>query len=272
MSLFLVKWVANRVLRDNQLNKFGVEDPYYEYIPLDDAGKRTKKIKRRIPEGLSKNDIVVLEDVKRKAKRFDMWFSVFGIQIGWSNIVGIVPIVGQLVATYWSLTLLVSARKLDDGLPLDIHLLFVFNILVDFLLGLIPIVGDLIEIGYKANLRNFLLLEKHLARVGQKNLGLIEPNEVRANFINDKIQPVLEESIVPGTLKAGEQIKHFVSDQYSAYKKGLVKPGTVPSPTATTQTSADTAAPQSYTADSLVRDDDLKSIRSVKGLNERYAD
>ncbi|CAH2354875.1 hypothetical protein CLIB1423_19S01860 [[Candida] railenensis] len=286
MSQFVFKYLANRLLRDNQLNKFGVEDPYYEYIPLDEQGKRTKKVKRRTPAGLSTKDIDVLDTLRKKAYRYDMWFNFLGVKFGWSNVVGIIPIAGSIVATYWSLTMLVAARQLEDGLPLDIHFIFIFNVLIDFLLGLIPIVGDLIEIGYKANSRNFLLIEKHLERVGQKNLGLIEPNEVRPSFINDKVQPVFEEKIVPGTIKAGEQIKNFVNDQYNSIQKkkkstsntslntSSVRPGSSASASATTQTSSHTVLPHSVdTADSTAVnsfEDDSKSIKSVKSLNKRY--
>lgn len=260
MSSYIVKYIANRVLKDNQWNRLGVEDPYYEYIPLDAEGKRTKKVKRRVPDGLSKNDISVLEAIKQKAYRYDIWFNVAGVQFGWSSIVGFVPVVGQLLATYWSLTILVTARGLDDGLPFDLHLLFLMNIVIDFVLGLIPIVGNLVEIGYKANLRNFLLLEKHLLRVGQKNMGIIEPNEVRSNFLNDKVGPVVEETILPGTIKAGEHLKHFVSDQYHSIQKLKVRPGTAASGSPTTVTSPETVH-------HLEVEDDAKSIKSVNSLN-----
>lgn len=65
-----------------------------------------------------------------------------------------------------------TARDVDGGLPLDVQAQFLFNIIVDFLIGLIPIVGDVVEIMYKANSRNALILEKHLKAKGEKNLGL----------------------------------------------------------------------------------------------------
>lgn len=214
MSGILVKFIYNRLLRDNQWNKFGVEDPYYEYVPLHkDANgvpNKYKRVPRRIPDGISDNDLKILTQVKKKAYRYDMWFNVFGVKVGWSNVVGVVPVFGTIVSTYWSFNLYLISRKLDDGLPLDIQLLFFINIIIDFLLLLIPIVGDLIEIGYKANLRNFLLIEKHLVKVGEKNMGLISAEEVRPNFINDKIQPLVDETIKPGAVKAGESIKSFV--------------------------------------------------------------
>lgn len=227
MLSFIIKYIVKRVLNDNQLNRIGVEDPYFEYIPIGPVApnpsasspatkQKLKKVARRIPDGLTENDTGILNKFKRDASRYDMWFSVFGIKFGWTNIVGIIPLVGPVVSAYWSLSLLWLARGITDGFPLDLQLLFLFNIIIDFALGLIPIVGDLIGIGYKSNLRNYLLLEKHLFRVGQKNQGKISEQEVRPSFINDRVQPVIEEQLAPGAAKVGayasEQIMSLISN------------------------------------------------------------
>lgn len=52
--------------------------------------------------------------------------------------------------------------KVDDGLPLTILSRMVFNILVDFVIGLVPFVGDLADAAYRANIRNAWLLELYL--------------------------------------------------------------------------------------------------------------
>jgi hypothetical protein len=39
-----------------------------------------------------------------------------------------------------------------------------FNVLLDWAIGLIPLLGDIFDIAYKANRRNIRLLKKHLAR------------------------------------------------------------------------------------------------------------
>jgi hypothetical protein len=39
------------------------------------------------------------------------------------------------------------------------------NLGFDALVGLVPVVGDLLDIGYKANRRNLRLLRRHFARV-----------------------------------------------------------------------------------------------------------
>jgi uncharacterized membrane protein YwzB len=221
MSSFVIKYITNRLLKDNQWNRLGVEDPYHEYVDAKSSfGKPYKKrIARRIPEGISSNDTQVLQLFRKRAYKYDMWFLFLGIRFGWTNIVGLIPVVGTIVSTFWSLKLLVLARSLDNGFPLDLQLLFILNITIDFALGFIPIVGDLIEVGYKSNSRNYLLLEKHLTRVGMKNMGLIEEQDVRPSFINDKIQPVIEEKVIPAAKSAGSQfaskasseIKHLVN-------------------------------------------------------------
>lgn len=50
-------------------------------------------------------------------------------------------------------------------LPLVVQARMVLNAALDMLLGFIPIAGDLADIGFKANLRNLALLERH-ARPG----------------------------------------------------------------------------------------------------------
>ncbi|EMG46082.1 hypothetical protein G210_3685 [Candida maltosa Xu316] len=214
MSSFIVKYIANRVLKDNQWNKLGVEDPYYEYVTIDikpNGDKKFKKIPRRIPDGISNTDLNVLQTFKKKAYRYDYWFNIFGVSFGWTNIVGIIPVVGAIISTFWSLQLLLLARSLDNGFPLDLQILFVINIAIDFGLGLIPFVGSIFEIGYKANSRNYLLLEKHLIRIGEMNLGLIKKEEVRPGFINDKVQPFVEDTLKPGAIKTSEQILELLN-------------------------------------------------------------
>ncbi|KAF3991453.1 hypothetical protein FT663_02680 [Candidozyma haemuli var. vulneris] len=270
MYTYILNWVANRFLKENQLNRLGVEDPYYENVPIstnEKTGKtKYKKVKREVPKGLSQNDLNVLQTVRTKAYRYDMWFSLLGFKLGWANVIGVVPIFGAIVANYWSLSIYWHARSLDDGLPLDITLLFFFNIAIDFCLSFIPIIGQLIEIGYKANSRNFLLLEKHLERVGEKNLGLISESEVRPGFINDKVQPFVDDTIKPGAVKASESLKHLV--QNSLGSSGTSSPNSQNTAEPTIQGSEATAT---ATMDSFT-EDDAKSVRSLVANKRRTSD
>lgn len=132
--------------------------------------KKKMKRPRQIPEGLSHNDERVLKRVMRRAYHLDMLFNVFGYKVGWSGIVGVVPVIGDLTGIVFSLLLFKTAREVDGGLPWDVQGYFLLNIIVDFLLGLVPIVGDFVEVMYKANSRNALVLEKHLKEKGRINI------------------------------------------------------------------------------------------------------
>lgn len=54
------------------------------------------------------------------------------------------------------------------------------NIVIDFVVGLVPFAGDLIDAIYKCNTRNAVLLEKHLREKGAKALSSqgIQPSQV----------------------------------------------------------------------------------------------
>jgi hypothetical protein len=58
-----------------------------------------------------------------------------------------------------------TAALLVEGmrrrLPLVIQGRMVLNAALDVLVGLVPLLGDLVDIGWKANLRNLALLERH---------------------------------------------------------------------------------------------------------------
>jgi hypothetical protein len=42
------------------------------------------------------------------------------------------------------------------------------NVAIDFVLGVVPLVGDLFDLVFKANRKNAMLLERHLTRQVEK--------------------------------------------------------------------------------------------------------
>lgn len=194
MISFIVSYISKKILPNGELVAIGVEDPYYEYIPIGQKKNGDIKYKKnpsRLPDNLSLNDFTILKRFRNKSYRYDMIFTLFGIRMGLNNAVQLIPLIGPFITIYWSLKLLYMVNQLDNGFPLDLQLYFLFNIIIDLLLGLIPIVGDLINIGFKANLRNYLLLKNHLFTISDYNNDLIKKEEIRPNFINNKIQPLL---------------------------------------------------------------------------------
>lgn len=52
--------------------------------------------------------------------------------------------------------------KVDGGLPNYLRTRMLMNVVLDFVIGLVPFIGDIADAIYKCNTRNAILLEKHL--------------------------------------------------------------------------------------------------------------
>lgn len=84
------------------------------------------------------------------------------IRFGWDAIIGLLPVAGDLVTAAASLHLVRRARTLGaDG---RLASAMVLNVLVDALFGLIPIVGTVFDVFFRANERNLKLLIDHIER------------------------------------------------------------------------------------------------------------
>jgi hypothetical protein len=108
---------------------------------------------------------VALDALRRWAVLLDSAFRVPGTQIrfGLDAIVGLVPGLGDISTPAFAGLLLLQAVRMR--LPIVVQARMVLNAAFDMLIGLVPILGDLVDIGWKANLRNLALLERH-ARPG----------------------------------------------------------------------------------------------------------
>ena len=82
-----------------------------------------------------------------------------GMRIGIDPIVGLVPGVGDLAATAMSLYLVYEAARL--GLPKRVLLRMLVNVALEMLMGTFPILGDIFDAVWKANMRNMRLVELH---------------------------------------------------------------------------------------------------------------
>ncbi len=116
-----------------------------------------------LPRGVRELDIESeLARIERLANLLDAWFYIPGtsIRIGLDPIVGLVPGVGD------GLTFLASIYIVDRlsrlGLSSFTRARMVGNILIDLLIGAIPLLGDLFDVGFRANIRNLELARREL--------------------------------------------------------------------------------------------------------------
>jgi hypothetical protein len=106
-----------------------------------------------------------LDLLRRWAVLLDSAFRVPGtrIRFGLDAIVGLFPGLGDLATPVFALLLLFHAFRMR--LPAVVQARMVLNSALDVAMGLVPILGDVADVGFKANLRNLSLLERH-ARPG----------------------------------------------------------------------------------------------------------
>ncbi|CCH58137.1 hypothetical protein TBLA_0A03370 [Henningerozyma blattae CBS 6284] len=115
-----------------------------------------------IPEYIPSEIQHMIKSVRKKAYRRELMFRVSGIKFGWLNVLQLLPVVGGLIGLYFQYSLILEIQEVIGKIPADLKAKFSFNIIVDFLLNLIPIIGDFLSALYKPNCRNVMALEAHL--------------------------------------------------------------------------------------------------------------
>ena len=83
-----------------------------------------------------------------------------GFRVGLDGLVGLVPVVGDLVGAGLSGYLVVAAARL--GIPRRTVARMVANVALETLIGAVPLVGDAFDFVFKANERNARLLQREL--------------------------------------------------------------------------------------------------------------
>ena len=81
------------------------------------------------------------------------------IRVGLDPILGLFPGLGDLVSPLFTIGILWQAREL--GVPRVVQLRMIFNVAIDSLFGVVPILGDLFDVAWRANDRNMALLDRH---------------------------------------------------------------------------------------------------------------
>lgn len=105
-----------------------------------------------------------LRRVRRLANTMDSAFRIPGTQwrIGVDALVGLIPGVGDAASAAASAWIILEARRI--GVPKRTQWRMLGNLLLDTVIGSIPLFGDLFDAGYKANVRNADLIERHIQR------------------------------------------------------------------------------------------------------------
>jgi hypothetical protein len=94
------------------------------------------------------------------AKLLDIAFILPGTKIryGVDGIIGLIPVVGDIIATALSLWLVREARAL--GAPWHVTARMLGNVAIQGVVGTVPVAGDAFDVLFRANMRNVRLLRR----------------------------------------------------------------------------------------------------------------
>ena len=117
-----------------------------------------------------------LEKLKIVARRLDALFRIPGtrLTVGLDNILGLLPVIGDAAAMAPAIWLVWKARQL--GATPGAIAFMILNLLVDLVIGSIPVIGDVFDIAYNANIRNIRLLERNINTRAEKAQA-VQPTE-----------------------------------------------------------------------------------------------
>lgn len=108
------------------------------------------------------------EEYRRRTQRLDdlaQWLDTSiplpgtRFRIGWDAIIGLIPFAGDFIGGAVSIYIITESVRLRT--PFLVVLRMIFNILVELIIGSIPIAGDIFDFGWKANVRNIRLLQEY---------------------------------------------------------------------------------------------------------------
>ena len=103
-----------------------------------------------------------LRKLRKVAWRMDALFYIprTNISVGFDNLLGLIPVIGDAAALAPSLWIIWQAKKL--GATPGALAYMMFNTTLDLVIGSIPLIGDIFDVMYNANIRNYRALERNL--------------------------------------------------------------------------------------------------------------
>ena len=108
-----------------------------------------------------RKDLPEIRYIDQASALLDSRFRIPGtnIRFGLDFLIGLVPYAGDVLTFSFSgLLVLAMARHGASGMVI---VKMLWNIFIDTLVGAIPIIGDLFDLQFKANRRNYQLLVEH---------------------------------------------------------------------------------------------------------------
>jgi hypothetical protein len=110
---------------------------------------------------MRESDARTVAALRKWSVLLDSAFRVPGTNLtfGLDPVIGLIPWIGDVTTPLFSAVLLLHAVRMR--IPKIVQIRMLMNAAIDLAIGIIPVVGDLFDFGWKANVRNLALLERH---------------------------------------------------------------------------------------------------------------
>lgn len=100
-----------------------------------------------------------------------------------------------------------NCQEIEGGLPSSLRMMMAINVIIDFVIGLVPFIGDLADAVFKCNTRNAILLEKHLREKGAKKIK----KQQRQPPTHGRVEEIQEDTV-----------DHSLPDEWDKQESGVV--------------------------------------------------
>jgi hypothetical protein len=116
----------------------------------------------RAAHELGPEEEIALQRVARLAYWLDDRFRIPGtpLRMGLDGLLGLIPGIGDTATALIASYIVLEAARL--GVPKATLVRMIANVGIDYIVGLVPLLGDLGDFAFKANRRNARMLHDHL--------------------------------------------------------------------------------------------------------------
>ncbi|KAI8579929.1 hypothetical protein K450DRAFT_239776 [Umbelopsis ramanniana AG] len=120
-----------------------------------------------VPIILPAKDAKVLAQYKSRVEVFDRMFKCCCCWIGWDMLLDLIPVLGKTISLFFAIALyrLACTANISHEVKSQMR----WHTTVNFVIGLIPIVGLVFDILYQANAKNLRILEQFLYNRARTN-------------------------------------------------------------------------------------------------------
>jgi len=129
-----------------------------ELLPPENASAAALTVRQRAQRWFSD------ENIDFFAHLLDDWFRIpfTPIRIGLDGLIGLIPGLGDILAGIASFVIILAAWI--RGVPWITLVRMMVNLGIEVVIGSIPLFGDIFDIAWKANRRNYQLMVRHLGQ------------------------------------------------------------------------------------------------------------